>query len=85
MSYDPSEALYVGEPINFEQLYMSGGGYVLSRAALDKFIQILKDPRNDTQVGCDRRRNLQGEDAAMGTKESIKIVNNIVGILKVTA
>lgn len=43
-----------------------GGGYVLSRAALDKFIKIQDDPRTDTQVGCDRRSNLEGEDPAMG-------------------
>lgn len=67
VSYNPSEALYVGEPLNLEHLYMGGGGgYVLSRAALDKFMKVQDDPRSDTQVGCDRKGNLEGEDPAMG-------------------
>jgi hypothetical protein len=69
MSYNPSEALFFGEELNAERVYMcGGGGYILSRAALDKFIKILHDPRNDTQVGCVRRKNIEGEDTAMSIK-----------------
>lgn len=65
--YNPSEALYVGEPLNVDHQYMGGGGgYVLSRAALDKFIKVQGDPRSDTQVGCNRNGNFEGEDPAMG-------------------
>jgi hypothetical protein len=73
ISYNPSEALFFGEELNAERVYMcGGGGYVLSRAALDKFIKIQDDPRTDEEVGCDRRSSLEGEDPAMGRKKVVK-------------
>jgi hypothetical protein len=70
ISYNPLEALYVGEQLNVDRVFMGGGGgYILSKAALDKFIKIQDDPRTDNQVGCDRRSNLEGEDPAMGRQK----------------
>jgi hypothetical protein len=64
LSYNPLEPLFFGEPFTPQKVYMGGGGgYVLSKAALDKFINILNDPRTDQQVGCpDRQRNTVNED-----------------------
>jgi hypothetical protein len=66
VSYNPSEPLFFGEPFNAKHVYMGGGGgYVLSTAALDKFIKILNDPRTDKEVGCKRRSEYLEEDTAI--------------------
>jgi hypothetical protein len=67
---DPKAPLFFGEQFisGYGQRYMTGGGgYVLSREALDKFVGLLKDNRTDEEVGCDRSRDTSEEDPSICT------------------
>lgn len=67
-AYDSEAPLFFGEQFisAYGQRYMSGGGgYVLSRKTLFKFIELLEDKRTDEQIGCDRSRNTSEEDPSI--------------------
>lgn len=64
LAHDPKEPLFFGEQFirAYGQRYMTGGGgYVLSRNALDKFVDLLKDNRTDEEVGCTRVKDTSEE------------------------
>jgi hypothetical protein len=73
---DPKAPLFFGEQLIsfYGQRYMTGGGgYVLSRVALDKFVALLKDNRTDEEVGCDRSKDTSEEDPSICTFFPINI------------
>jgi hypothetical protein len=78
-NYNPKEALFFGEPLTNgegggprgKRYYMGGGGgYILSKETLNRFVGLLKDPRSDGEVGCDRHAHISGEDPYIGNEVS---------------
>jgi hypothetical protein len=68
LAQDPTAPLFFGEQFisGYGQRYMTGGGgYVLSKESLQKFIGLLKDNRTDEEVGCDRSKDTSEEDPSI--------------------
>lgn len=68
LAHDPKAPLFFGEQFisAYGQRYMAGGGgYVLSRKTLDKFVDLLKDNRTDEEVGCSRSKETSEEDPSI--------------------
>lgn len=64
--YRPDTALYFGHRYADEYLprgYMAGGGYVLSKKALIKFVEKLLPNHRET---CDHEKKISAEDYALG-------------------
>ncbi|XP_059482339.1 glycoprotein-N-acetylgalactosamine 3-beta-galactosyltransferase 1-like [Neocloeon triangulifer] len=65
LGFSPEAPLFFGEQLRspYDQIYMAGGGgYVLSRVGVQKFIDLLNDPRSDEEVGCSRVKPTSEED-----------------------
>jgi hypothetical protein len=68
LGHDTTKPLFFGEQFisGYGQRYMAGGGgYVLSREALDQFVALLKDNRSDEEVGCSRSKLTSEEDPSI--------------------